>query len=254
VLRGRRPCLTRARTAGGGLCLRPRPQGGPASGASRPVPRHAAGGRLCRVQTLNTRRKDGSVTLAFCWSHFRRRFHKIHAHNGSPIAAEALLRIGTLYGIEREIRGQLPEARRAVRQARSAPLVQALRPWLEAQLDQVSQGSALAGAIRYGLRHWEGLCRYLEDGRLEMDTNSVEREIRPVATTRRAALFAGSEGGGENWAIATTLIRTAILNGVNPQAWLTDVLERMVRGEVSNKALHTLLPWTWREAQAALAA
>jgi hypothetical protein len=186
--------------------------------------------------------------------HLRRRFHKIHAHIGSPIAAEALLRIGALYGIEREIRRQPPEVRRAERQARSAPLVQALRPWLEAQLDQVSQGSALAGAIRYGLRHWEGLCRYLEDGRLEMDTNSIEREIRPVAKTRRAALFAGSEGGGENWAIATTLVRTAILNGANPQAWLTDVLERMVRGEVSSKALHTLLPWSWRDAQGAQAA
>jgi transposase len=205
-------------------------------------------------RTIGTRREDGSVTLAFCWSHLRRRFHKIHAHNGSPIAAEALLRIGALYGIEREIRRRPPEERRAVRQARSAALVQDLRPWLEAQLDLVSQGSALAGAIRYGLRHWEGLCRYLEDGRLEMDTNTVEREIRPVATTRRAALFAGSEGGGENWAIATTLIRTAILNGVNPQAWLTDVLERAVRGEVKSTALHTLLPWTWREAGRAAAA
>ena len=144
--------------------------------------------------------------------------------------------------------------RQAARQARSAPLVQALRPWLEAQLDLVSQGSALAGAIRYGLRHWDGLCRYLEDGRLEMDTNTIEREIRPVASTRRAALFAGSEGGGDNWAIATTLVRTAILNGVNPQVWLTDVLERMVRGEVSSKALHTLLPWAWRDAQRPAAA
>ena len=87
-----------------------------------------------------------------------------------------------------------------------------------------------------------------------MDTNTIEREIRPVASTRRAALFAGSEGGGDNWAIATTLVRTAILNGVNPQAWLTDVLERMVRGEVRSTALHTLLPWTWREAQHTAAA
>ena len=90
-------------------------------------------------RTLTTRRRGGTVTLAFCWSHFRRRFHKIHAHNGSPIAAEALLRISALYGIEREIRGQSPEARRAVRQARSAPLVQALRPWLETQLDVLAK-------------------------------------------------------------------------------------------------------------------
>nr|WP_192912561.1 IS66 family transposase [Paracraurococcus ruber] len=205
-------------------------------------------------RTVAARRRGGSVTLAFCWSHLRRRFHKVHAHNASPVAAEALLRIGALYGIEREIRRTLPEHRRTVRQARSKPLVQDLHRWLEAKLDQVSQGSALAGAIRYGLRHWEGLCRYLEDGQLEMDTNSLEREIRPVAKTRRAALFAGSEGGGDNWAIATTLVRTAILNGVNPQAWLTDVLQRMVRGEVSSKALHTLLPWSWRDAQGAQAA
>jgi transposase len=205
-------------------------------------------------RALATRRQDGAVTLAFCWSHLRRRFHKIHAHNGSPIAAEALLRIGALYGIEREIRRKPPELRHAVRQARSAPLVQDLHRWLEVQLNLVSQGSALAGAIRYGLRHWEGLCRYLEDGAVEMDTNTVEREIRPVATTRRAALFAGSEGGGQTWAIATTLVRTAILNGVNPQAWLTDVLERMVRGEVKSTELNTLLPWTWREAQRAAAA
>ena len=205
-------------------------------------------------KALRTKRKEGVVTLAFCWAHLRRRFHKIHAHTGSPIAAEALLRIGALYAIEREIRRKPPEARRAVRQARSAPLVRDLRRWLEAQLDLVSQGSALAGAIRYGLRHWEGLCRHLDDGGLEMDTNTVEREIRPVATTRRAALFAGSEGGGQNWAIATTLVRTAIMNGVNPQAWLTDVLQRMVGGEVKSTALDTLLPWTWREAQRATAA
>lgn len=205
-------------------------------------------------RTLTARRRDGAVTLAYCWSHLRQRFHKIHVRNGSPIAAEALLRIGALYSIEREIHRQPPEVRRAERQARSAPLVQALRPRLEAQLDQVSQGSALAGAIRYGLRHWEGICRYLGDGRLEMDTNSIEREIQPVAKTRRAGLFAGSEGGGENWATATTLVRTAILNGANPQAWLTDMLERMVRGEVSSKALHTLLPWSWRDAQGAQAA
>jgi transposase len=203
---------------------------------------------------LSTRHGSGAVTLAFCWSHLRRRFHKIHAHTGSPIAAEALLRIGALYAIEREIRGKPPEARRAVRQARSASLVQGFRGWLEAQLNLVSQGSALAGAIRYGLRHWEGLGRYLEDGRLEMDTNTVEREIRPVATTRRAALFAGSEGGGQNWAIATTLVRTAILNGVNPQVWLTDLLQRMVTGRVRSTALETLLPWTWRDAQRAAAA
>ena len=105
-----------------------------------------------------------------------------------------------------------------MRQAQSAPLVAELEAWLHAQLNRLSRGSKLAEAIRYGLRHWQGLSEFLSDGRLEMDTNTVEREIRPVAVTRKAALFAGSEGGGENWAIAATLIRTTILNGVDPQA------------------------------------
>ena len=129
-----------------------------------------------------------------------------------------------------------------------------LRFWLDAQLGRISQGSALAAAIRYGLRHWEGLCRFLDDGALELDTNSVEREIRPVVVTRKAALFAGSEGGGETWAIATTLIRTAIINGANPQAWLTDVLERMVRIELRSTELATPLPWARRRSGTAAAA
>ena len=205
-------------------------------------------------RALADRRNDSAVALAFCWAHLRRRFHKIHAHTASPIAAEALLRIGALYAIEREIRGQPAEVRRAARQERSAPLVHNLRLWLDAQLGRVSQGSALAAAIRYGLRHWEGLCRFLDDGALELDTNSVEREIRPICVTRKAALFAGSEAGGETWAIATTLIRTAILNGVNPQAWLADVLERMVSGEVRSTELARLLPWAWRRSGTAAAA
>lgn len=205
-------------------------------------------------RALADRRNDGAVALAFCRAHLRRRFHKIHAHTASPIAADALLRIGALYAPEREVRGRPAEERRAVRQQRSAPLVDDLRLWLDAQLGRVSQGSALAAAIRYGLRHWEGLCRFLDDGTLELDTNSVEREIRPVVVTRKATLFAGSEGGGENRAIATTLIRTAILSGVNPQAWLTDVLERMVRGEVRSTELASRLPWAWRQPSAAAAA
>jgi transposase len=185
--------------------------------------------------------------LAFCWAHLRRRFFEIHAGTASPIAAEALLRIGEIYAIEREIRGQSPQQRVAIRQASTAPLVAAMQTWLRAQMNRLSSDSALAKAIRYGLRHWTGLERFLTDGRLELDTNIVEREIRPVAVTRKAALFAGSEGGGETWAIATTLIRTATLNGINPQAWLTDVLERMVSGEVRSTQLATLLPWNWRQ-------
>lgn len=114
---------------------------------------------------------------------------------------------------------------------------------MRAQLDTLSRGSKFAEHVRYGLRHWGGLVRFLDDGRLELDTNTIEREIRPVALTRKAALFAGSAGGGVNWAIATTLIRTALMHGRDPEAWLTAVLERMVRGEVRATELDTLLPW-----------
>jgi transposase len=200
-------------------------------------------------KALRRDRDDGAVVLAFCWAHLRRRFFDIHAATQSPIAAEALLRIAALYAIEAGIRGSTAEQRLAVRQAQSAPLVAELEAWFHAQLNRLSHGSKLAEAIRYGLRHWQGLSEFLSDGRLEMDTNTVEREIRPVAVTRKAALFAGSEGGGENWAIAITLIRTAILNGVDPQAWMADVLEQMVSGKVNSRSLASLLPWAWRDAK-----
>jgi len=205
-------------------------------------------------KALQRGRNDGAVVLAFCWAHLRRRFFDIHAATQSPIAGEALLRIAALYAIEAGIRGRSAERRLAVRQAQSKPLVAELETWLQAQLNRLSRGSKLAEAIRYGLRHWQGLRQFLDDGRVEMDSNTVEREIRPVAVTRKAALFAGSEGGGETWAIATTLIRTAILNGVDPQAWLTDTLERMVSGEVRSTQLASLLPWNWRQPGNAAAA
>lgn len=205
-------------------------------------------------KALQRGRNDGAVVLAFCWAHLRRRFFDIHAATQSPIAAEALLRIAALYAIEAGIRGRSAERRLAVRQAQSEPLVAELETWLRAQMNRLSRGSKLAEAIRYGLRHWQGLRHFLDDGRIEMDSNTVEREIRPVAVTRKAALFAGSEGGGETWAIATTLIRTAIVNGVDPQAWLTDALERMVSGDVRSTQLASLLPWNWRQPGIAAAA
>jgi len=126
-----------------------------------------------------------------------------------------------------------------------------LSPWLHAQPNRLSRRIRLAEATRYGLRHGQGLSEFLSDGRLEMDINTVEREIRPVAVTRKPALFAGSEGGGENGAIAVTLNRTAILNSVHPQARLTDVREQLVSGKVSNQGLASLLPWVLRDAKRA---
>jgi transposase len=197
-------------------------------------------------KSLLESRPPGAIRLAFCWAHCRRRFYEIHQATGSPLAAEALRQIRELYTIEAEVRGRPAEARRAVRQERSKPIVEALHGWLTAQLERVSGKSGLAEAIRYALRHWQGLILFLEDGRLELDTNTIEREIRPIALGRKNSLFAGSDGGACHWAIVASLVATAKLNGVEPQAWLTDVLERTVSGRTKAHELERLLPWTWK--------
>src|SRR5690348_14896613 len=204
-------------------------------------------------KSLLENRPPGEVRLAFCWAHGRRRFYDIHQATGSPLAAEALRRISELYKIETEIRGRPAEARRAVRQERSKPLVEALHAWLTAQLGRVSGKSGLAEAIRYALRHWQGLVLFLDDGRLELDTNSIERAIRPIALGRKNSLFAGSDGGARHWAIVASLVATAKLNGVEPLAWLTDVLERMVSGRIKAHELERLLPWAWKAERVAAA-
>ena len=197
--------------------------------------------------------RPGQIQLAFCWAHCRRRFYEIHQATGSPLAEEALRRIGELYRIEAEIRGRPAEERRAARQERSKPMVDALHAWLTAQLGRVSGRSTLAEAIRYALRHWQGLVLFLEDGRVELDTNVVERAIRPIALGRKNALFAGSDGGARHWAIVASLVATAKLNGVEPLAWLTDVLERMVSGRTKAHELERLLPWAWKAERLAAA-
>jgi len=191
-------------------------------------------------------RVDASVRLAFCWAHMRRPFYEFYDSTKSPLAAEVLARIRELYAIEAEIRGHPADHRRQVRHERSRPIVEALHAWLQDHVERVSATSELAKAIRYALRHWPGLVVFLEDGRVEMDTNVVERAIRPNTLTRKNALFAGSDGGARHWAIAMTLIQTAKLNGIEPMAWLTDVLERVVSERTKAHELHKLLPWNWR--------
>jgi transposase len=188
---------------------------------------------------------DDAPQLAFCWAHVRRKFYDVHVATKSPLAEEALRRIADLYAIEDDIRGTPAVHRRAERQQRSQPLVKALRTWLTEQLQRISGRSPLAQAIRYALNHWDGLILYLDDGRLEMDTNTVERAMRPVALGRKNALFAGADSGGRHWATIATLIQTAKLNDVDPLAWLIDVLERIVAGATKHNHLHTLLPWNW---------
>lgn len=192
----------------------------------------------------DTQRVGGPVTLALCWSHFRRRFYEIAKGGNAPIASEALERIGRLYEIETDIRHRDAETRRAERQARTRPLVEELKPWLERSLARVSGRSPLAEAMRYGLFRWQGLNHFLDDGRVEIDTNTVERSIRPIALNRKNALFAGSDEGGANWATIASLIETAKLNGVNPHAWLTETLTKLVNGW-PNSRIDELMPWAY---------
>jgi transposase len=186
----------------------------------------------------------GAVQLAFCWAHWRRKFYEIARAGDAPIASEALVRIAAIYAIDAEIRGQEAETRRLVRQQRSTPLVNEFKTWLERQLAAVSRKSTIAEAIRYGLGRWDGLVRFLDDGRIELDSNAVERTIRPLALTRKNALFAGSDGGGEHWAIIASLVETCKLNGIDPQAYLADILVRIANGLPINR-IDELLPWTW---------
>jgi transposase len=190
----------------------------------------------------------GDVTLAFCWAHLRRRFYERAVAEASPIANEALQRIAALYRIEADCRGCKPDKRRAVRQERSRPIVAELEPWLREKLALLSRKSKLAQAIRYGLSHWDGLVRFLDDGRIEIDSNTVERSIRPLALTRKNALFAGSDGGAESWAVIASLIETCKLNDVDPYAYLANTLTRIVDGHLAS-AIEELLPWAYAKVQ-----
>jgi transposase len=181
------------------------------------------------------------IVEAGCWAHVRRKFYDLTQAGPAPLAEEAVRRIGKLYEIEAAIRGQPPDRRRTVRRARAGPLLAALKAWLQATLSQVSTKSALAVAIRYALAHWAALVRYIDDGRIEIDNNAAERAIRAVALGRKNYLFAGSDAGGERAALIYSLIGTARLNGLDPQAYLTRVLERIAEHPVNR--VDELLPW-----------
>lgn len=187
----------------------------------------------------------GDIMLAACWAHTRRKFYEIAQGDGSPVAIEAVRRIAELYAIEAKARGNIPVERLALRRLMARPLVASLRQWLEAQLPRIPQRGKLAEAIRYALVRWQGLTRFLDDGRIELDTNPVERAIRPVALGRKNHLFAGSDQGGKRWATVCSLVETAKLNHVEPYAYIADVLQRMVDGHPANR-LDELLPWNWK--------
>ena len=187
-------------------------------------------------------RDAGPWQLVYCWTHVRRRFVKRFENEGSPIAEEMLRRIAALYGLEKAVRGKAPATRLAARRAQSAPIIAALKPWLEAQLSRIPQKSRLAEDIRYTLAHWPGLIRFLEDGTLELDTNPVENQIRPIALTRKNALFAGNETGAENWAMLASLVATCKLSAVNPVDYLADTLRAILDGHPKSR-IEDLMPW-----------
>jgi transposase len=197
--------------------------------------------RLTRIQ-----RAEGPWTLVHCWSHLRRRFVKLVRNQKSPIAEAAVWQIATLYAVEATVRGMPSEVRLAARREHSAPIAAALKTWFEKQLSMIPSGSQLATDIRYALAHWTGLTRFLEDGRLELDTNPVENAIRPIALTRKNALFAGHEVGAENWALLASIVATCKLSDVNPVGYIEETLRAIIDGHPKSQ-IEALMPWRFRK-------
>ena len=197
--------------------------------------------------------KPARIQHAACWAHARRKLFEVHEATKSPIAEEALRRIQALYQIEAEITGKPAAERQAVRQARSTPLLADLKAWMEAQRRRASGKTALGKALQYALGRWEALARYADDGRLAIDNNVAERLLRSIAVTRKNFLFLGSDKGGERAAILYTLIETAKLNGLNPEAYLAYAIDRLARGHLATR-LSELLPWNCKDAIAPSAA
>ena len=185
--------------------------------------------------------RAGPVREVACLAHVRRKFFDVHAAQGSAIAAEALERIAALYVIEKEARGQPPDRRAAIRRARAAPRLDELVRWLQSQLPKISAKTPLAAAIRHALTRMKRLRPYIDNGFLEIDNNPAERAMRPIALGRKNYLFMGSTSGGKAAAIAYTLIETARLNGIDPQAWLAQVLDRIPDYKINR--VDELLPW-----------
>ncbi len=188
--------------------------------------------------------ESGRVVEAACWAHARRGFWDLHERLGrvpGTIAEQALRRIAALYAIEADIRGQPPEERRRQRQARAGPLLEELHVWLAGLVGRVSAKSELASAVGYVLTRWRALTRYRDDGRIEIDNNAAERALRGVSLGRKNYLFMGSDSGGERAAAIYSLVETAKLNGLDPEAYLRDVLERIADHPINR--IDELLPW-----------
>ncbi|EIM26209.1 IS66 family transposase [Microvirga lotononidis] len=196
--------------------------------------------RLARPKGANE-----GVQLAACWSHVRRKFYELHVSTASNVAAQTLEQMASLWALEERVRGKDVGTRRQARQAESAAVVSGLFALWEQELPKLSRKSKMAEAIRYALTRRASLERFLSDGRVELDSNTVERAIRPQTITRKNSLFAGSDGGGRTWAAIASLLATAKMNNVDPHAWLTQTLERIANGW-PNREIDALMPWNYR--------
>ena len=193
------------------------------------------------------KRPAQDVRLAYCWAHARRKLHEVAQTGTTPIAVEGLRRIAALYRVEKDIRGQCPKTRLAARQARSKPILDGFESWLTAHRARVSAKSPLGEALKYIAKYWEGLTLFLDDGRIEINSNAVERTIRPIALNRKNALFAGHDTGAQNWAVIASLIETCKLNAIDPHAWLAATLTAIAQGH-KHSDIDALLPWNYNGA------
>jgi len=220
------------------------------------VTRHLAGfsgilqvdGYSAYTSLAKTRTKAGSnetIQLAGCWAHLRRKFYDLHISGVSKAATDTIIAMTELWRIEDEVRGRDADSRATLRQKKSMAIVASLFDLWEKELGKVSGKSKTAEAIRYALTRREALERFLTDGRIEIDSNIVERAIRPQTITRKNSLFAGSEGGGRTWATVATLLQTAKMNNVDPLAWLSQTLIRIAQGWPVSE-LEALMPWNFR--------
>lgn len=190
------------------------------------------------------KRPTQDVVLAYCWAHARRKLHDVIQSGAAPIAQEGLAHIQALYRIEKDLRGLSADQRRAARQDRSKPIIDAFELWLAQNRARVSAKSPTGEALKYIAKYWDGLILFVDDGRIELDSNAVERTIRPIALNRKNALFAGHDAGAQNWAVIASLIETCKLNGIEPHAYLCGVLTAIAAGHKQND-IEQLLPWNY---------
>jgi hypothetical protein len=190
------------------------------------------------------KRPAQDVTLAYCWAHACRKLHEVTQSSTAPIAQEGLAQIQALYRIEKDLRDQSADRRRAARQEHSKPIIEDFELWLAQSRARVSSKSPTGEALKYIAKYWGGLILFLDDGRIELDSNAVERTIRPIALNRKNALFAGHDAGAQNWAVIASLIETCKLNGIEPNSYLSGVLSAIAGGHKQTD-INDLLPWNY---------